>query len=156
MPNDYKEFFAQRPWQPQDLLNDLQEMIDGENASPMNERYTTLCMARDYLKKLFNMTPMRLETLKSLVTDKEWVWIEILDPSAHGELESAYYRRIVNQNYPDNMFCCGYPNLLCIFPFEDYNKTWTAFAFKPETTRTVQQETTTDPHNSVFFDLKGE
>lgn len=42
-----------RPWQPQDLLDDLQLMIDEEPDSYLNDRRTTLCMARDFLKELF-------------------------------------------------------------------------------------------------------
>ena len=42
-----------RPWQPQDLLDDLQLLIDEEPNSYLNDRRTTLCMARDFLKKHF-------------------------------------------------------------------------------------------------------
>lgn len=42
-----------RPWQPQDLIDDLQMMIDEEPDSITNGRRTTLCMARDYLKDFF-------------------------------------------------------------------------------------------------------
>ena len=42
-----------RPWKPQDLIDDLQEMIDEEPDRYLNDRRTTLCMARDYLKKHF-------------------------------------------------------------------------------------------------------
>ena len=42
-----------RPWQPQDLLDDLQSIIDEEPNNYLNTRRTTLCMARDYLKEHF-------------------------------------------------------------------------------------------------------
>ena len=42
-----------RPWQPQDLLDDLQLLIDEEPDSYLNDRRTTLCMARDFLKEYF-------------------------------------------------------------------------------------------------------
>ena len=42
-----------RPWQPQDLIDDLQEIIDEECDNYLNTRRTTLCMARDFLKEYF-------------------------------------------------------------------------------------------------------
>jgi hypothetical protein len=42
-----------RPWQPQDLIDDLQGIIDEECDAYLNTRRTTLCMARDYLKEHF-------------------------------------------------------------------------------------------------------
>jgi hypothetical protein len=42
-----------RPWQPQDLIDDLQGIIDEECDNYLNTRRTTLCMARDYLKEHF-------------------------------------------------------------------------------------------------------
>lgn len=44
-----------RPWKPQDLIDDLQKMIDEEPDTYLNERRTTLCTARDYLKEYFNI-----------------------------------------------------------------------------------------------------
>lgn len=43
-----------RPWQPQDLIDDLQSIIDEECDNYLNTRRTTLCMARDYLKEHFS------------------------------------------------------------------------------------------------------
>jgi hypothetical protein len=42
-----------RPWQPQDLLDDLQDLIDEESDNYLNTRRTTLCMARAYLEEHF-------------------------------------------------------------------------------------------------------
>ena len=42
-----------RPWEPQDLLDDLQLIIDEEPDRHLNDRRTTLCMARDFLKEHF-------------------------------------------------------------------------------------------------------
>ena len=42
-----------RPWRPQDLLDDLQQIIDEEPDRYLNSRRTTLCMALDYLKEHF-------------------------------------------------------------------------------------------------------
>ena len=41
------------PWQPQDLIDDLQMLIDEEPDSITNGKRVTLCMARDYLKDFF-------------------------------------------------------------------------------------------------------
>ena len=43
-----------RPWNLKDLIDDLQEMIDEEPDRYLNDRRTTLCMARDYLKEYFS------------------------------------------------------------------------------------------------------
>lgn len=42
-----------KPWRPQDLLDDLQELIDEEPDRYQNTRRTTLRMALDYLKEYF-------------------------------------------------------------------------------------------------------
>lgn len=42
-----------RPWQPQDLIDDLQEIIDEECDNYLNTRRTTLCMALAFLKEHF-------------------------------------------------------------------------------------------------------
>ena len=42
-----------RPWQPQDLIDDLQEIINEESDTYLNSKKSTLCMARDYLKNYF-------------------------------------------------------------------------------------------------------
>lgn len=42
-----------RPWEPQDLIDDLQMIIDEEPINYLNSRCATLCMARDYLKEHF-------------------------------------------------------------------------------------------------------
>jgi hypothetical protein len=47
------ELTVSRPWEPQDLLDDIQMMIDEEPDFFLNDRRATLCMARDYLKKYF-------------------------------------------------------------------------------------------------------
>ena len=43
-----------KSWEPQDLLDDLQLMIDELPNSYMNTDRSTLCMARDYLKLYLN------------------------------------------------------------------------------------------------------
>ena len=51
-----------RPWRPQDLLDDLQQIIDEEPDRYLNTRRTTLCMALDYLKEHFtNCTEEQFE-----------------------------------------------------------------------------------------------
>ena len=44
-----------RPWNPTDIIDDLQKMIDEEPDRYLNDRRTTLCMARDYLKEYFSL-----------------------------------------------------------------------------------------------------
>lgn len=48
-----------RPWEPQDLIDDLQMMIDEQPDSYLNGDRTTLCMARDYLKTFFAEESLR-------------------------------------------------------------------------------------------------
>ena len=43
-----------RPWKPQDLLDNLQEIIDEEPDQYLNTRRTTLCEALSYLKEYFS------------------------------------------------------------------------------------------------------
>lgn len=69
-----------RPWKPQDLIDDLQQMIDEESDSYLNPRYSTLCMARDYLKEYFakqENKPLTLEELRKM--DGEQVWLDHTD-----------------------------------------------------------------------------
>ena len=42
-----------RPWEPQDLIDDLQMFIDEEPDNYLNVRRTTMLMAMDYLKEHF-------------------------------------------------------------------------------------------------------
>ena len=42
-----------RPWKFQDLLDDLEDMIDEEPNTYLNERRHTLCMAKSYLEDLY-------------------------------------------------------------------------------------------------------
>lgn len=65
-----------RPWKPQDLLDDLQEIIDEEPDSYMNTRRTTLCMALDYLKDHFAEranAPLTLDELREMDGDPVFV-----------------------------------------------------------------------------------
>lgn len=55
-----------RPWRPQDLIDDLQALIDEEQDKYLNDRHTTLCMARDYLKAYFSLPQL----------SNEWVSVE--------------------------------------------------------------------------------
>ena len=48
-----------RPWEPQNLIDDLQLMIDEEPDNYLNANRTTLCMARDYLKTFFAEESLR-------------------------------------------------------------------------------------------------
>lgn len=59
-----------RQWQPQDLIDDLQMMIDKEPDSITNGRRTTLCMARDYLKDFFATDAVKVVRCKQCVHSK--------------------------------------------------------------------------------------
>lgn len=50
-----------RPWEPQDLLDDLQMYIDEEPDNYLNGRRTTMCMARDFLKEHFREDTKMME-----------------------------------------------------------------------------------------------
>lgn len=50
---EYQPKIEARPWEPQDLLDDLMEMITEQPDSYMNKNRDTLCMAHDYLKEHF-------------------------------------------------------------------------------------------------------
>lgn len=63
-----------RPWQPQDLLDDLQLLIDEEPDRYLNDRRTTLCMARDFLKEHFAEDDS-LANEKQAISD----WISVKD-----------------------------------------------------------------------------
>jgi hypothetical protein len=65
-----------RPWRPQDLIDDLQALIDEEQDKYLNDRHTTLCMARDYLKAYFSLPQPSNEalTLEELREMDEPVW----------------------------------------------------------------------------------
>ena len=49
----YNPKIVSRPWEPDDLLDDLQEMINEEPDMYLNDKRTTLCMAKDFLKSYF-------------------------------------------------------------------------------------------------------
>lgn len=125
-----------RPWEPQDLLDELQLMIDEEQDRYLNDRRTTLCMARDYLKEYFGAQKDVALTVAELreMPLREWVWIQIL--GSEGERreyipESAYYRKQYSYA-PEKVFECGYPGWSTYFDYVDYGKTWIAYRNRPK------------------------
>lgn len=72
-----------RPWQPQDLIDDLQGIIDEECDNYMNTRRTTLCMARDYLKEHF-AEPKWIPVSERLPNDNERVLACYINPLRKG------------------------------------------------------------------------
>ena len=69
-----------RPWRPQDLLDDLQDIINEAGDHYHNSWLTTLMMARDYLKEHF------AEPKWIPVTDKlppEFLSVLVCIPSEH-------------------------------------------------------------------------
>lgn len=69
------------------------------------------------------------EQLKHL-PDLEWVWIEVLEPFDCEDKVSAYYRKHDDYTHGE-AFCCGYPGYSFGFDYDDYNKTWLAYRYKP-------------------------
>ena len=57
MANEFR--IESRSWEPQDLIDDLQLMIDEEPDNYLNGNRTTLCMAKDYLQKFFAAESLR-------------------------------------------------------------------------------------------------
>lgn len=119
----------QRPWKPQDLLDDLQSIIDEEPDLYLNTRRVTLCMARDYLKEYFSLLsndPLTLEELRQMVGKP--VWISCVR-SAEGEyhIVRAFGKNsIVFEEY-DREFGT-YKSLF----LGNYGKNWIAYRRKPE------------------------
>lgn len=75
-----------RPWQPQDLIDDLQSIIDEEPNNYLNTRRTTLCMARDYLKEHF--------------AEQKWIPVSERLPETFGEYIVAV-KHISGEMYSD-------------------------------------------------------
>ena len=63
-----------RSWRPQFLIDDLQEMIDEEPDTYTNDRRTTLCMARDYLKEYFSSEALFLFDKRKKLADLYLKW----------------------------------------------------------------------------------
>lgn len=87
-----------RPWQPQDLIDDLQGIIDEECDNYLNTRRTTLCMARDYLKEHFaeqKWIPVteRLPIEEAKAHEQEWceTYCEFLVMIERGLLPTTLY-----------------------------------------------------------------
>lgn len=72
--------------------------------------------------------PLTLERLRCMKIE-EWVWIEILEPSALRKTKSGYYRKHGDFTC-DEAFCCGWPQ--AVLEYEDYGNTWLAYRHKPE------------------------
>lgn len=66
------ERLTAKEWEPQDLLDDLQEMINEEIDCYSNGRRASLCLARDYLKDYFAIgTVEEFRTAMSKVAEYE-------------------------------------------------------------------------------------
>lgn len=61
-----------RPWQPQDLLDDLQQMIDEQPDNYLNTDRQTLCTAKAYLEEHF-AEPKWIPVTERLPEPMEWV-----------------------------------------------------------------------------------
>ena len=80
-----------RPWEPQDLIDDLQQIIDEEPDRYLNGRRTTLCMARDFLKEHF--------------AESGWISVEERLPQETGEV-----CRVVNLMMDSGLVTAGWLN----------------------------------------------
>lgn len=81
-----------RPWQPQDLLDDLQLIIDEEPDHYINDRRTTLCMARDFLKEHFREDTKMIGWIS--VKDRlPEVGVSVLALDRYGNIHNRYMYR---------------------------------------------------------------
>ena len=91
-----------RPWRPQDLLDDLQLLIDEEPDRYLNDRRTTLCMARDFLKEHFAMDDsLEKKTSDEKASDRKqatsgWVSVEERLPEESTEVLSFFCVRKID------------------------------------------------------------
>ena len=108
-----------RPWEPQDLLDELQLMIDEQYDSYCNNTRTTLCMAHAYLKEYFagiKNEPLTLEEIchmKGLpvylrvrsqedIHDFEgWALIHLIEPDGLTIQYNGCYRFLHNSWFGD-------------------------------------------------------
>lgn len=90
-----------RPWEPQDLIDALQEMIDDTPHHYHDDRRTTLCMARDFLEEHF--------------AENRWISVKDRLPD-----RSEYYLCYVDS---PQSFCC----VRAILPYASKYKLFNAF-----------------------------
>lgn len=127
-----------RPWQPQDLIDDLQDLIDEECDNYLNTRRTTLCMARDYLKEYFakdNNVP-----INDVPDTNVGKWIPVTErlPEEH---ESIFAKIYGTNRWEPAMSCMVSDDVLAVVKFEDG-------------TRKVKTARTTDGEWRLFNILK--
>lgn len=79
-----------RPWEPQDLIDDLQLLIDEEPDRYLNDRRTTLCMARDYLKEHFRESTEKVGCDWCRSLNKPFGTFELGDMLAIGIVEHTF------------------------------------------------------------------
>lgn len=116
-----------RPWRPQDLLDDLQEIITEEPESYMNTRRTTLCTALDYLREHFAEQanePLTKEELLGM--DGEPVWVCDSNGADQGCWAFVREGSAVWIAWSPS----GIPEYVCR-NFSDYGKAWAAYRHKP-------------------------
>lgn len=83
-----------RPWQPQDLLDDLQLMIDEQPDNYLNTDRETLCTAKAYLEEYFSK-PKWIPVTERLPEEEGWYLVYTTPNREHKSINKA-------------MFCKGY------------------------------------------------
>ena len=125
-----------RHWNPQDLLDDLQELIDAEPDEYLNDRRTTLCMARDFLKEYFSerssepLTPEELALMKGNPIFISGVGEQVLDWEPQYSICSEASRQSVRSSSERGKVYFLYA--------DSYGKTWIAYRRKPREWRPVR------------------
>lgn len=126
-----------RKWEPQDLLDDLQEMIDEEPDSYGNERRAVLCMAREYLKEYFTTLPnppLTLEELRGMGQRCEGVYVAYSDGTPVFR-EQTYCAAVLDFSpsfgSTKMQVYAIYGDRLTFWE-DEYGKIWLAYRRKPE------------------------
>ena len=79
-----------RPWEPKDLIDDLQMLIDEEPDNYLNHRRTTMCMARDYLKEHFRESTKKVGWISvDERLPEDWLWVQVYS-SANGTMDTDF------------------------------------------------------------------
>ncbi len=121
-----------RPWQPQDLLDELQLMIDELPDSIANNARTTLCTARAYLEEYFNSQkkePFTLDDLRKMEGKPVYVSVFWYEGRAYNGW--AVIHKVETEGF-FIQFDGKYHFLLNGWYSRDQEERWLAFRNEPE------------------------